>query len=68
MTLPSTGTPGMADKTYLIRFKPPEISTQVVVAESAQIYGEHLVLVNSKGKLAGLFLLEIVDDWSELSD
>ena len=52
----------------LVRFTPPEISTQVVVAEGAQIYGEHLVFLNSKGGLAALFLLEIVEDWSELSD
>jgi hypothetical protein len=62
------GRRGMADKTYLVRFKPPEISTQVVVAEAAQIYGEHLVFLTSKGELAALFLLEIVEDWSELLD
>jgi hypothetical protein len=62
------GRRGIADKTYLVRFKPPEISTQVVVAEAAQIYREHLVFLTSKGELAALFLLEIVEDWSELLD
>jgi hypothetical protein len=66
--LPNAGADGMASKTYLVRFKPPEISTQVVHAERAQINGEHLVFLNSKGELAALFLMEIVEDWSELSD
>jgi hypothetical protein len=56
----------MADKTYLVRFKPPEISTQPVVAERAEIHGEHLVFLNSKGQLAALFLMEIVESWSEV--
>jgi hypothetical protein len=34
----------------------------------AQIHGEHLVFLTSKGELAALFLLEIVEDWSELFD
>ncbi len=66
--LPTRGADAMANKTYLVRFKPPEISTQVVHAERAEIYGEHLVFLNSKGELAALFLMEIVEDWSELSD
>jgi hypothetical protein len=55
----------MTDKTYLVRFKPPEISTQPVVAERAEIHGEHLVFLNSKGELVALFLMEIVEGWSE---
>jgi hypothetical protein len=68
LLLPSAGADGMTDKAYLVRFKPPDTSTQLVVAESTQIYGEHLVFLNSKGELAALFLLEIVEGWSELSD
>jgi hypothetical protein len=37
-----------------------------VTAASAEIHGEHLVLLDSTGKLAALFLLEIVESWSEL--
>jgi hypothetical protein len=66
LLLPRAGADGTADKTYSVRLKPPEISTQVVVAEAAQVYGEHLVFLNSKRELAALFLLEIVEDWSEL--
>jgi hypothetical protein len=58
----------MTDKNYFVRFKSPDISSQVVVAERARIYGEHLAFVNSKGELAALFLLEAVEDWSELSE
>jgi hypothetical protein len=55
----------MADKTYLVRFKRPEISTQPVIAASVEFHGEHLVFLDSKGELAALFLLEIVESWSE---
>jgi hypothetical protein len=41
--LPSAGAEGMTDKTYLVQFKPAGISAQLVVAENAQIYDEHLV-------------------------
>jgi hypothetical protein len=56
----------MSDRTYLVRFKSPDIGSQVVVAERTRIYGEHLAFLNSKGELAALFLLEAVEDWSEL--
>jgi hypothetical protein len=59
---------GMTDKTYLVQFKPAGISVQLVVAASAEIYDEHLVFLNSKGEVAGLFLLETVESWSELTD
>jgi hypothetical protein len=68
LLLPSGGADGMTDKTYLVRFKSPEISSQLVVGESTEIDGEHLIFLNSKGELAALFLLEIVKDWTELSD
>jgi hypothetical protein len=66
--LPSAAADGMADKTHLVRFKLAGLSALIVVAESAQIYDEHLVFLNSKGKVAGLFLLETVESWSELTD
>jgi hypothetical protein len=55
----------MADKTYLVRLKPPQRGIYWVTAESAEIQGEHLVFVNSKGKLLVLILLEIVESWTE---
>jgi hypothetical protein len=55
----------MTDKTYLVRLKPRELGLHVVLAASAEIHGEHIVLLNSEGKLAALFLLEIVENWTE---
>ena len=56
----------MPDKTYIVRFKPPEISSRFVIAESFQIQGEHLVFLNSRDELAALFLLDEVESWDEL--
>jgi hypothetical protein len=36
-----------------------------VIAASAEIHGEHLIFLRSNGSLAALFLLEIVESWSE---
>jgi hypothetical protein len=57
---------GMMDKTFWIRFKPPVLSSQLVIATRAEIQGEHLVLLNSGGKLVALFLLEDLDGWFEV--
>jgi hypothetical protein len=56
----------MADTTFLIRFRSPELSTQNVVASRAQIQGDHLVLFDAQGKLAALFSLDIVESWNEV--
>jgi hypothetical protein len=55
----------MSDKTYLIRFKHPALGVRSVTAASAEIHGDHVALLNSKGKLAALFLMEVVESWSE---
>jgi hypothetical protein len=55
----------MADRRFLVRFKPPEMSRQPVIADRAEIQGDHLVFFNSKGDLAALFLMEVVESWSE---
>jgi hypothetical protein len=55
----------MSDRCFLVRFKPPELSTQPVIADTSEIQGDHLALINSQGKLAALFLLEVVESWSE---
>ena len=54
----------MADKRYLVRCKTPENSIQSVVAASCEVHGECLVFLNSKGELAAMFMLEIVEGWS----
>jgi hypothetical protein len=57
----------MTDKTFLIRFKlATYLSPRPVLAAKAEIRGEHLILLDSGGKLVALFLLEIVDSWSEV--
>ena len=57
----------MTEKTFRIRFKPPELPLHSVVASTAEIHGDHIALLNSKGDLSALFLLEIVESLSELS-
>jgi hypothetical protein len=57
----------MADKTFLIRFKSATyLSPQPVLADRAEIRGEHLVLLDSNGKLLALFLLDVVESCSEV--
>jgi hypothetical protein len=55
----------MADKTYLIRFKQVDLRSHLVIAANAEMHGEHLVFLRADGNLAALFLLEIVESWSE---
>jgi hypothetical protein len=31
-----------------------------------EFYGEHLAFLNAEGKLAALFLMEIVESWNEI--
>ena len=54
------------DKAYVIRFKPAGLGTQFVTAASVEIHDEHIVLMDSRGKLAALFMTEIVESWSEI--
>jgi hypothetical protein len=57
----------MPDKTYLILFKPSDLTPHVVIDASAEIHGEHLVFLRSDGSLAALFFLEVVErNWSEV--
>jgi hypothetical protein len=58
----------IADKTYLVRLKPPQRDIYVVVAASVEVHGEHLVFLNAQGKLLILILSEIVESWTESED
>jgi hypothetical protein len=58
--------PRMNENVYLIRFKLAAISPQTLVAATAEIHGEHLVLLNDKGQINALFLMDTVESWSEL--
>jgi hypothetical protein len=53
----------MFDKTYIVRLKPPLLGVEVVAASSAEIHQDHIALLNYKGELAALLLLEIVESW-----
>jgi hypothetical protein len=56
----------MTDTAYLVRFKKADLPPELVIAETIEFHGDHLVFVNSDGTLAALFLLEIVESWSEV--
>ena len=54
-------------KTFIVRFKARELTPQAFTAEQAEFHGEHLVLRTSSGKLAALFLAELVESWAEVN-
>ena len=56
----------MVDQTYLVAFKPPSQAIQHVIAATVEVHGEHLVFLNAEGKLAALFLMEIIQGWNVL--
>jgi hypothetical protein len=57
----------MPDKTFRVLLNPPSGAIQHVSASRFEIQGEHLVFVDSEGRLAALFLLEIVETWNEIA-
>ena len=56
----------MADTAYLVRFKSADLLPELVIAENIELHGEHIAFVRSDGSLAALFVLEIVESWSEV--
>jgi hypothetical protein len=56
----------LANKTYIVRFKNPAISTQPVVASRAEIQGDPIVMHDAQGRLVALFWMAIVESWSEI--
>jgi hypothetical protein len=56
----------MVDQTYLVALKPPNRPLQQVVAATVEVHGEHLAFLTAEGKLAALFLLDIVQSWNVL--
>ena len=54
----------VTDETYIVRFKSPQMGVQLVAASSAEIHGDHIALLNSKGQLVALLLLDIVESLS----
>jgi hypothetical protein len=56
----------MADTANLVRFRGAITPPELVIAETIEFHGEHLVFLRSDGSLAALFLFEIVESWSEV--
>jgi hypothetical protein len=54
----------MLGKGCLLRFKPSDLSIELVVASSAEVHGEHLIFLDSDGRLAALCVLDTVESWS----
>jgi hypothetical protein len=59
----ATGT----DYGFLVRLRSPKQTLHYVIASTVDIQGEHLVFVNSKGKLAASFIVNLVCSWNVLS-
>lgn len=56
----------MTDKLFLVKLKVPEGAVHRVVAQTAEVYGDHLALLDAHGKLAALFLMDVVESWNEV--
>jgi hypothetical protein len=54
------------EKTSLVTFKPTLWKTQLMKADRAWIRGDHLALVTQQGRLAALFVKEMVESWNEV--
>ena len=55
----------MPNKTFLVRLRSKAILE--VRAATVEIHGEHLSFLTAKGKLAALFLLDLVESWNEIA-
>jgi hypothetical protein len=55
---------GMPNRTYLVKLRTNAL--QQVRAAKVEVHGEHLAFLTPQGKLAALFLLEIVESWNEI--
>jgi hypothetical protein len=56
----------MAEVTFVVRFKSRDLQPQLVTASRVEFQGDHLVFLESHGKLIALFLMEAVESWSEI--
>jgi hypothetical protein len=55
----------MADRRFLVRLKPPTMTMHMVLAQTAMIEGDHIVFSDSEGKRVAVFLINIIESWSE---
>ena len=56
----------MTEKTYIVRFKPPETSVQPVQASYGEVVDNCLVFFRDDGSVAAFFLSDVVDGWSAI--
>ncbi len=56
----------MSDITYLVEFRTPDLGAECVTASQVEVRGEHLLLLDSDGRLAAVYMLENVKSWSEV--
>jgi hypothetical protein len=54
----------MPNRTFLVRLRDHAIHQ--VRAATVEIHGEHLAFLTAKGKLAALFLSDMVESWNEI--
>jgi hypothetical protein len=57
----------MPDKTNLVRLKEPSSAPLQVRTVRFEIHSEDLVFVDSKERLAALFLLALVESWNAIA-
>jgi hypothetical protein len=55
----------MPNKNFLVRLRSD--AHQHVRAATVEVHGNHLVFLTEKGKLAGVFLLDLVESWNEIA-
>jgi hypothetical protein len=51
-------------KTYLVRFRSPGMIAQLVIAASAEIEGDHIVMRDSQREIVAQFQIEVVESWT----
>jgi hypothetical protein len=56
----------MKEKRFQVVVDPALVTPQHFIASRAEVHGDHLVLLDSAGRMAALFLLDIVESWKEL--
>jgi hypothetical protein len=56
----------MKEKVYLVHLK-DQLGVRSIFAARVEIAGEHLVFLNPHRELAALFLLNLVESWTEIS-
>jgi small ligand-binding sensory domain FIST len=54
----------MSVKTYLVQFKPSGMIAQLVIATSAEIEGDQIVMRGSQGEMVASFSMDFVESWT----